>query len=210
VPRIVPALGRPFSIVDPGVSFKPYPCGSLGHPTMDAMLKLVTDHDVKPEQVARVRVRAGSNILNPLRYKTAKTELEAKFCLPFMMASIALRRRAGIREFTDEYVSSAPVQTMMARVDTIFDQQIESRGFEKMRSVVEVDLADGRKLVQPSDDRYRGGPDRPFTQAELREKFTDCASLVLAPERIVRALDLIESLDQVKNVRELSQALVAG
>ena len=34
---------------------------------LDAMLKLVTDHDVKPEQVARVAVRAGSNILNPLR-----------------------------------------------------------------------------------------------------------------------------------------------
>jgi 2-methylcitrate dehydratase PrpD len=99
---------------------------------------------------------------------------------------------------------------MMARVDTIFDQQIEALGFEKMRSVVEVDLADGRKLTQPSDDRYRGGPDRPFTRAELREKFTDCASLVLTPERIVRALDLIESLEQVKNIRELSQALVAG
>src|SRR5882672_10466193 len=82
LPRIAGTLGQPFSIVDPGVSFKPYPCGSLGHPTMDAMLKLVTDHDVKPDQIARVRVRAGSNILNPLRYKTAKTELEAKFCLP--------------------------------------------------------------------------------------------------------------------------------
>jgi len=149
VPRLVPVLGNPFSIVNPGVSVKPYPCGSLGHPTMDAMLKLVTDHDVKPEQIARVRVRAGTNILNPLRYKTAKTELEAKFCLPFMMSAIALRRRAGIREFTDEFVASAPVQAMMTKVDTVFDQQIEARGFDKMRSIVEVDLVDGRKLSRP-------------------------------------------------------------
>ena len=113
VARLIPALGKPFSIVDPGVSVKPYPCGSLGHPTMDAMMKLVVDNDVKPEQVDRVRVRAGSNILDPLRYKTARTELEAKFCLPFMMSSILLRRRAGIREFTDEFVSSAPVQATM-------------------------------------------------------------------------------------------------
>src|ERR1051325_9999113 len=149
LPRIVPALGNPFSIVEPGVSVKPYPCGSLGHPTMDAMLKLVTDHDVKPEQIARVRVRAGSNILNPLRYKTAKTELEAKFCLPVMMSAIALRRGAGSREFTDAFVSSAPVQQMMTKVDTIFDPQIEARGFDKMRSIVEVDLVDGRTLSQP-------------------------------------------------------------
>ena len=207
VPRIVPTLGNPFSIVDPGVSVKPYPCGSLGHPTMDAMLKLVTDHDVKPEQIARVRVRAGSNILNPLRYKTAKTELEAKFCLPFMMSAIALRRRAGIREFTDEFVASAPVQAMMTKVDTVFDQQIEARGFDKMRSIVDVDLADGRKLSQPSDERYRGGPEKPFTRAELHEKFTDCASLVLSADRIKRALDAIESVERLANIRELVSAL---
>ncbi len=207
VPRILPALGSPFSIVDPGVSVKPYPCGSLGHPTMDAMLKLVTDHDVKPEQIARVRVRAGSNILNPLRYKTAKTELEAKFCLPFMMSAIALRRRAGIREFTDEFVASAPVQAMMTKVDTVFDQQIEARGFDKMRSIVDLDLVDGRKLSQSSDERYRGGPEKPFTRAELHEKFTDCASLVLSADRIKHALEAIESVDRLASVRELVAAL---
>src|SRR5919204_2346406 len=210
LPRIVPALGKPYSIVDPGVSVKPYPCGSLGHPTMDAMLKLVKDHDIKPEQIAKVRVRAGPNILDPLRYKTARTELEAKFCLPFMMTSIALKRRAGIREFTDEFVSSAPVQTMMARVDTVFDPAIEARGFDKMRSIVEVDLTDGRKLSQASDERYRGGPERPFTSEELHEKFTDCASLILPPERIRRALDVIESLEQAKSVRDVVTALTTA
>ncbi len=205
--RIVPALGNPYSIVDPGVSVKPYPCGSLGHPTMDAMLRLVGDHDVRPDQIARVRVRAGSNILEPLRYKTAKTELEAKFCLPFMMAAIALRRRAGIREFTDEFVSSQPVQAMMARVETIFDRGIEARGFDRMRSVVEVELKDGQRFEQPSDERYRGGPDRPFTREELREKFADCASPILSPPRIERAIDLIESVDRLERVRELTRAL---
>jgi len=207
LPRIAGTLGRPFSIVDPGVSFKPYPCGSLGHPTMDAMLKLVTDHDVKPDQIVKVRVRAGSNILNPLRYKTAKTELEAKFCLPFMMSAIALRRRAGIREFTDEFVASSPVQAMIARVDTVFDREIEARGFDKMRSIVEVDVKDGRTLTQASDERYRGGPDNPFTRADLHAKFTDCASLVLSADRIRRAIETIESVETLANIRELAQAL---
>src|SRR5262245_456766 len=210
LPRIMATLGRPFSIVDPGVSFKPYPCGSLGHPTMDAMLKLVTDHDVKPEQVAHVAVRAGSNILNPLRYATAKTELEAKFCLPFMMSSILLRRRAGIREFTDEFVSSAPVQAMMTKVDTVFDPEIEARGFDKMRSVIVVELKDGRTLTQPSDERYRGGPENPFTRADLHAKFADCASLVLSPDRSKRALDAIESVERLGNIRELVSVMTLG
>ena len=207
LPRIVGALGSPFSIVDPGVSFKPYPCGSLGHPTMDAMLKLVTDRDLKPDQVKAVRVRAASNILNPLRYATAKTELEAKFCLPFMMTSILLRRRAGIREFTDEFVSSAEVQALMPRVRTVFDAAIEARGFDKMRSIVEVDLADGRTLTQAADERYRGSPENPFTRADLHAKFTDCASLVLAPSKIEAALEKIESVERLASVRELAAAL---
>jgi 2-methylcitrate dehydratase PrpD len=205
--RIKGVLGNPFTIVNPGVSIKPYPCGSLSHPTMDAMLKLVLDHDIAPAQIDRIRVRAGSNILEPLRYKTAKTELEAKFCLPFLMSALVLRRRAGIREFTDEFVASDPVQKLMLRVETQFDPAIEAKGFDRMRSVIEVYLTDGRSFEQASDERYRGGPERPFTREELDEKFSDCASLILPKDRIARSLELIESTDRLKNLKELVEAL---
>lgn len=208
--RLVPVLGRPYTIVNPGVSIKPYPSGVLSHPTMDAMLKLVMEHDIKPEQIKAMRVRAGSNILEPLRYKIATTELEAKFCLPFVLSSIALRRKAGIREFTDEFVSSEPVQLMMTRVTTIFDPKIEAMGFDKIRSVVEVDLEDGRKLVQASSDKYRGGPDWPFTRAELHERFTDCATLALPQIRVQQALAQIEEVDTLKNIRELTRTLTSA
>lgn len=208
--QLVTGLGNPPSIVTPGVSLKPYPCGSLGHPSMDAMLTLVLTHDVKPHQVRSIRLRAGSNILNPLRYPIAHSELEAKFCPAFMMSSIVLRRRAGIHEFTDEFVASGPVQDMMKKVSTIRDAAIEARGFDKMRSIVEVDLADGRTLVQEADERYRGGPERPFTPEELREKFTDCAGLVLRPEAIAETLERLESLEHVRDIRELVGVLTAG
>ena len=205
--RLIPVLGKPYTIVSPGTSFKPYPCGSLSHPTMDAMLKAVVEHDLKPEQVKAVRVRAGSNVLDPLRYRIATNELEAKFSLPFLMSSLIVRRKAGVREFTDEFVASAPVQQMMPRVTNVFDQKIEAQGFDKIRSVIEIDLTDGRTLVQASDDRYRGGPEKPFTREELREKFTDCAQLTLGQAAIARALDLIEGVDKLKDVTELVRAL---
>jgi 2-methylcitrate dehydratase PrpD len=205
--RLVPVMGKPYSIISPGVSIKPYPCGSLSHPSLDAMLKLVTEHDVKPEQVRAVRLRAGSNILEPLRYKSAKTELEAKFSIPFLMSTIILRRKAGIREFTDEFVASEPVQRMMTRVTGVFDDKIEALGFDKIRSVVEVDLADGRKLVQASDDRYRGGPERPFTREELHAKFADCAQLVLPPERIRKALLQLETIETATDIRQVVRTM---
>lgn len=205
--RLVPALGQPYSIVKPGVSVKPYPCGSLSHPSMDAMLKAVVDHDLTPGQIKAVRLRAGSNVLEPLRYKTANNELEAKFCLPFLLASIILRRKAGVREFTDEFVTSAPVQRMMPLITTVFDQAIEAQGFDKIRSVVEIDLVDGQRIVQPSDDRYRGGPDRPFTREELHGKFLDCVQLTLPEDRARQALQHIENVDRLNDLGALVQAL---
>ncbi len=205
--RIVGKLGNPHTIVWPGVSIKPYPCGVLGHPTMDAMRRLVIQDDVRPEQIRAIRVRAGSNILNPLRYPIAHNELEAKFCPAFMVSAIALRRKAGIHEFNDEFVQSAPVQQMMARVERVLDPEIEAKGWEKIRSTVEVDLTDGRRLVENADERYRGGPDLPFTREELHEKFSDCASLVLPDPAIDEAFRMVESLDSLDDVSELVRVL---
>ena len=206
--RIVGKLGDPYTIVSPGVSIKPYPCGVLGHPMMDAMRKLVTDHDVKPHQITAIRVRAGSNILNPLRYPIAHNELEAKFCPAFMVSAIALRRKAGIHEFTDEFVRSEPVQQMMGKVERILDQAIEARGFDKIRSTIEVDLEDGRRLVEHADERYRGGPDRPFTREELHEKFADCAALLLSPSGIKDTLAIVESIEKVPDITDLVRSLM--
>jgi 2-methylcitrate dehydratase PrpD len=205
--RLIPVMGKPYTIVNPGVSIKPYPCGSLSHPSLDAMLKVVTEHNLQPDQVRAVRLRAGTNILEPLRYKTAKTELEAKFCIPFLLSAILLRRKAGMREFTDEFVASEPVQRMMTRVTGVFDPAIEARGFDKIRSVVEIDLADGRTLVEPSDERYRGGPEKPFTREELHAKFADCAQLVLADRQIAPAIAAIEGIDRAGDVAALVRAL---
>ena len=60
-----------------------------------------------------------------------------------------------------------------------------------------------------SDDRYRGGPDRPFTREELHAKFTDCAQLVLSPARMKEALAQIESIDTLKDIRQLATTLSA-
>jgi 2-methylcitrate dehydratase PrpD len=205
--RIIGKLGNPHAILSPGVAIKPYPCGVLGHPTMDAMRRLVVEHDVDPAHITAIRVRAGSNIMNPLRYGIARNELEAKFCPAFMVSAIALRRKAGIREFNDEFVLSAPVQALMGKVERVLDPAIEAQGFERIRSIVEVDLDDGRKLVMHADERYRGGPDHPFTRAELKEKFNDCASLVHAGPQCDEIFSVVEGLEDLDDIGVLTALL---
>ena len=87
---------------------------------------------------------------------------------------------------------------------------IEAKGFEKIRSTVEVDLADGRRLVEHADERYRGGPDLPFTRDELYEKWSDCASLVLAKEGVDEVFELVGGLEKLADVTTLVHALTAA
>ncbi len=94
----------------------------------------------------------------------------------------------------------------MRRVETVFDQAIENQGFVRMLSIVEVELEDGRVLTQESGP-YRGGPERPFTREELREKFMECGSLVLPTQRLDTIFDRIERIEQVGNVRDFTALL---
>ncbi len=57
-----------------------------------------------------MKVYAGTNILNPIRYPIAANHLQAKFSLPAALAMIALARKAGKREFSDEFVAAAAMQ----------------------------------------------------------------------------------------------------
>src|SRR6185436_7315819 len=101
-------------------------------------------------------------------------------------------------------------QALMRKVEGVLDPEIEAKGFEKIRSTVEVDLVDGRKLVEHADERYRGGPDLPFTRDELYEKWSDCASLVLAKEGVDEVFELVDGLEKLADVTTLARALVVG
>ena len=52
-------------------------------------------------------------------------------------------------------------------------------------------------------------PAWPFTQAELHARFTDCASPLLSSSRIQQALGQIESVDKLKDIRELTRTLTS-
>ena len=103
-------MGR---IADPGATLKMHPCGSLGKSSMDALLEMVEEHGLTPDDTNEIRLHAGPNVLEQLQYQRPVNELEAEFSLQFGLSSIQLEGKAGLREYTDELVNSPRVQEMM-------------------------------------------------------------------------------------------------
>lgn len=196
-------FGGTLTIENPGVSIKPYPSGILTHQSMDAMLKLVLDHDLKPEQVERVRFFAGKNIIEPIRYPIAKNHLQAKFSMPALLSMIVLCRRASHHEFEDAFVSGQAMQDLQARTDVVNDPEIDARGYDLIRSRIEVTTRDGRTLTQWADERYRGGPLNPIDDAGLEGKFRMCAEGVLDIAAQDEILALTRSFDTGADMKRL-------
>ena len=196
-------FGKPFTMVSPGVSIKPYPSGVLTHPSMDALLFLLREENLKPGDIARVTLRAGRNVLGPIRYRIARTELEGKFSFAFLLSAIILRRRCGKAEFTDAFVASPECQAMQQKVETAFDQEIEDLGWERIRSRVVVETKDGRTLERWADENYRGSPHNSLSDAEVEGKFRDCAAGLLDEARVDAVLQSIWSCDSLPDAGAL-------
>jgi 2-methylcitrate dehydratase PrpD len=194
--KLAQGFGQIFSIVDPGVSVKPFPSGILSHQSMDAMLALVIEHDIKPNQVEAVTFYAGSNILKPLSYAHANDHMEAKFCMPALLAMCISRRRAGQHEFDDAFIQSEAMQSLQNKIKTEIDPEIESKGFDKIRSRIKLSMTDGKTLETWADERYRGSPDNPMTDTEMEQKFLICTEGILSEKRQRVLLDAIWTIDR--------------
>ena len=200
-------LGNPWTFASPGVSIKPHPSGSLTHPGMGKMLDLIRSHDIRPEQVVKVRVGTNRHMPNALIHHRPKNELQAKFSMEFCMAILLLERKAGLAQFTDQVVNRPDVQRMIERIDFDVHPEAEAAGYEKMTTIIDIELKDGR-TVSGRADFGKGSPANPMSDQELADKFRECAAWGKLPRaQADKVVDLVFALEKLKSIRELTRLL---
>jgi len=138
------------------------------------MLELILENDIKPEDVERVDVGTNHNMPNALIHHQPKNELQAKFSMEFCMAILLLERRGGLPEFTDEVVNRDDVQAMIAKVKFGVHPEAEAAGYDKMTTIIDIHLKDGRTISGRSDFG-KGSPANPMSYDEEADKFRGCA-----------------------------------
>ena len=209
--RIRNKLGRPWAFADRGVWLKPWPTGSLGHPTLTKMLELIAQYDLRVQKVAKIRVRTSKSIHDTLFHHKPKSELEAKFSLEFGVAALLLERKLTLSHFTDEFVSRPEVQAAIDLVDfTAFSAaEAKKANHTLVTSSVDVDLVDGT-TVGGRIDYGKGSLANPMSENEVVDKFRDSASYARWPEsKTEQAIRLVQGLEQLDDVRELTACFAA-
>src|SRR6266852_2492540 len=163
-----PGLGAEWQIVKQGLSIKKYPSCYCTHRALDGMLELLARRPLKPAEIGHITVSISETHSLILRNHTPETGLAAKFSMEFAMAAAVISRRAGLAEYTDEFVRRPEVQDLMRRVaietNRNYDPEVSGASiFDQVR----VDLANGERLQSEQVRRARGHAELPLGEAEL-------------------------------------------
>ena len=194
--RLVEELGRRFDGVN--VSIKKYPSCGCNHTTIEAVLKLIRQYDLKPDDVQSVEVTVTpyiERIVGGAYDPSHDPQVAAQFNLRYTVACLLVRRKLGLAEIQPDAARDPAIAAHIPKVSLKVDtEQTGNRGpvVVRMRTKSHGEISCGVKDV-------RGGADDPFTQAEIDEKFDECF------RRGVRPLDAEQITALTKRVHEVEK-----
>jgi 2-methylcitrate dehydratase PrpD len=197
-------LGKSWEI--PRVAFKSFPCGSISHPYMDCALKLRQEHSVLPEDIEEITCRTAEGpvhrLWEPLAEKyRPRTSYGAKFSLPYSIAVILVRGKAGLEEFSDKCIHDPQILALTERVRYELDSTIDyPRHFS---GHVRIRLKNGR-ILEENQPYPRGGAEFPIAPEELEAKFVANAGMALPGEKVERIVAAVRRLESLPSIEELA------
>jgi 2-methylcitrate dehydratase PrpD len=181
-------------------SYKPFACGIVIHPAIDACIQLRNERHLTAAQIERIDLRVHPLVLELTGKKAPRTGLDGKFSVYFAAAVAIVRGTAGAAEFTDEAVNDPAIVALRDRVTATVDPSIAQ---DQVRA--EITLKDGSRLTKYIEHAV-GSVERPMTDKDLEAKFLGNAAGVLPAARAQALLDLCWRAEVLARVSDIADA----
>ena len=180
-------------------AYKPYPCGIVIHPAIDACLHLVRDQHLNYQDIDRIELRVHPDALNLCWRKLPENVLDAQVSLYHWVAACLVFGRAGVPEGELEAVMHAEVRALQQRAQAVADTAMGSN-----QAAIVVHLRDGKKLERKTQD-VTGSVTNPMSDAQLGDKFLGLVAPILGPRRAQVLLDKCLTMNAVHCAAEILQ-----
>jgi 2-methylcitrate dehydratase PrpD len=181
-------------------TYKPFACGVVIHPVIDACIQLRNEHRLTADQIDRIELGVHPLVLELTGKKTPQTGLETKFSVYFAAALAVVRGAAGMREFSDQNARDPQIVALRDRVTATIDPAMTE---EQVRAAVV--LKDGRTL-RKQIDHVVGSLARPMSDADLEAKFMGLLDGVLPAAQARRLMDLCWKVETLASAADMATA----
>ena len=195
---ITAGMGRTWMIAANG--YKPYACGVVLHPLIDAMIAASGKADRPAAGVARVDVRVHPDVIRITGIDTPSSGLMSKFSANHAAAVAYIDRAGGIAQFTNER-SEDPAVLALRKVVTV----TPDRSFRLDQAAAVVRTMSG-ELHEARVAHASGTVGNPMSDQALREKFLGNATPVIGADRARRVADMTATLDALSDIGEFVRA----
>jgi len=203
-------LGERFYVTE--VSFKPYPCCRYTHSSIDATLQLVSDADIRVDDVEKVSALVSpsqSSVYEPLEIKQKpRTIVDAQFSLAYTVATAICQRKVTMADFTPTAIKDRKVLSVTRKVAPRVDETLANKSGYRP-GLVEIRLRNGSTVRSRRVEFAKGHPNNPMSTDEIEAKFRDCARHAVRPlsedttDSVIRLLNHLEELEDVAQVASL-------
>jgi 2-methylcitrate dehydratase PrpD len=176
----LPDLNGEWALAEIDIAIKKYPCCYFTHSSIAAAERLSEEHDFSATDIERITVQASKAACDTVVYRNPETVNEAKFSMPYTVASAITRDRVGYETFTKEEINDPKTTRLLERVHLEPDEDLV---YGSHAATVKIELTNGRVL----DDHYSSPPGtatNPLTEEELKKKFEANAGRVYDEETV--------------------------
>jgi len=206
--KMANGLGTHWSIVDPGLTVKRYPCCGGNLRALDAAEALVRENNIRIEDVERLEVDVHPDLLDIVRFHKPTDGFRGKFSIDYVLAAMLLDHRVDLDSFSDDYCRAPRMRAALEKVRVNQHADWPNDAAARRRSPVTIAMKDGRTFTK-SVEKVRGSPGNPMTRDELVDKYRSCASRVLKRELLERSIVALETLETLPAVKGLIDTLTA-
>ncbi len=185
-------------------TYKPFACGIVIHPIIDACIQLRNEHGLKAADIEAIEAKVHPLVLELTGKKTPQVGLEGKFSVYHSAAAAIIYGAAGEAEYGDDVVVDPAVTALRDRVTAL-----EDKSMHEDQTRVTIRLKKG-KTLEKFIEHAIGSLDRPMSDAALEDKFRAFAKGILSDAECARLIKLCWGIGKLKDAGEVARASVPG
>jgi 2-methylcitrate dehydratase PrpD len=191
---LLAGLGKNWLIESNG--HKPYACGVVLHPLIDAVIAIRNRDKINPSEVSEIALRVNPLVLSITGVVDPSTGLQSKFSTLHSAAVALIDGHAGMAQYSDVKAIDPAVADLRRKVKPVADDTLRED-----EAYAVITAAGQRHEVHIA--HASGTAENRMSDAQIETKFMANASPVIGEERARSAAALVWKLDKLRDVREL-------